>query len=260
MSLLPSLTPLLAALRLMAVGLHLLSGVLQVALLFRVVSRVRQRLLRQLWSRQLLLLLGVQLEPAVLNTAGPVAALDGLIVSNHVSFVDIFVINALVPSAFVCKEDVARWPLIGWLCRGSETVFLARGSRSAAYRVHRQIIGRLQAGERIAVFPEGTTSAGDRVLPFHGTLFQSAIDAGVPVVCLALSYHDRRGRPTKAAAYTGDLGLFQCLWQIATAAGDLRAHLQVLPPLTGLAERRHLAQHAQRRISQALALRRPPPE
>ncbi len=178
MSLSPSLTWLLAALRLLAVGLHLLSGVLQVALLFRVVSRVRRRLLRQLWSRQLLLLLGVRLEPAALNTAGPVAAFEGLIVSNHISFVDIFVINALAPAAFVCKEDVAHWPLIGWLCRGTETIFLVRGSRSAAYFAHRQIVSRLQYGERIAVFPEGTTSIGDRVLPFHGTLFQSAIDAG----------------------------------------------------------------------------------
>lgn len=259
MSLLRSLTSLLAALRLVAVGVHLLSGVLQVALLFRFVDPVCRRLLRQIWSRQLLFLLGVRLEPAMLNTASPVGALEGLIVSNHVSFLDIFVINALAPSAFVCKEDVAHWPLIGWLCRGSETVFLARGNRSAAYRVHRQIVGRLRAGERMAVFPEGTTSAGDRVLPFHGALLQSAIDAKVPVVCLALSYHDRRGKPTEAAAYTGDLSLLQCLWQIA-AAGDLRAHLQVLPALTGLAERRQLAQHAQDRISQALACRRLLPE
>ena len=255
MSLLRSLTSLLAALRLVAVGVHLLSGVLQVALLVRFVDPVRRRLLRQIWSRQLLFLLGVRLEPAMLNTASPVRALEGLIVSNHVSFLDIFVINALAPSAFVCREDVARWPLIGWLCRGSETVFLARGKRSAAYRVHRQIVARLRAGERMVVFPEGTTSTGDRVLPFHGALFQSAIDAGVPVVCLALSYHDCRGKPTEAAAYTGDLSLLRCLWQIA-AAGGLRAYLQVLPPLTGLAERRHLAQHAQLRISQALTRQR----
>jgi len=251
----PSLPSLVAALRLLVVGLHLLSGLLQVALLFRFVDGVRRRLLRQVWSRQLLFLLGVHLEPARLNAAGPVRALDGLIVSNHVSFLDIFVINALAPAAFVCKEDVARWPLIGWLCRGSETVFLARGNRSAAYRVHRQIVARLRAGERMVVFPEGTTSTGDRVLPFHGALFQSAIDAGVPVVCLALSYHDRRGWPTEAAAYTGDLSLLRCLWQIA-AAGGLRADLQVLPPLTGLAGRRHLAQHAQLRISQALTRQR----
>ena len=127
----PSLPSLVAALRLLVVGLHLLSGILQVALLFRCVDGVRRRLLRQVWSRQLLFLLGVRLEPALLNTESPGGALEGLIVSNHVSFLDIFVINALTPSAFVCKEDVARWPLIGWLCRGGETVVPARGSRSA---------------------------------------------------------------------------------------------------------------------------------
>lgn len=165
----------------------------------------------------------------------------GLVVANHVSWLDIFVINALAPTGFVAKDDVAHWPLIGWLCANTETIFLERGSRAAAQRTRETMIARLQAGAHVAVFPEGTTTAGDRVLPFHAALFQSAIDARVPVVPLALRYADRHGNHSRAAAYDGDVTLWESLRAIARA-DSLGADLRLLAPLDSVAaDRRQLA-------------------
>jgi 1-acyl-sn-glycerol-3-phosphate acyltransferase len=244
---LPYLRPLFALLRLACVGLHLLYGAMQVALVFPWLSNQHRRQRKKRWSQQLLSWLGIRI-----HSEQPLPDLANLVVSNHVSFVDIFVINALAPAAFVCKDDVARWPLIGWLCRNTETVFMARGSRAAAHRTHLHMVSRLAAGERIAVFPEGTTTNGEQVLPFHAALFQSAIDAGVSVSCVALSYHDAQGQPSSAAAYIDNISLLQCLHRIASA-GPLEVRVKTLAPLRGLHDRRHLAKHAHQHIDQALS-------
>ena len=179
-----------ASLGLLLVGLHLLYGALQVALLFPLAGASRRQRLRRRWSQGLLGVLGIRIEVAADIAAG---LEGGLLVANHISFVDIFLINALLPSAFVAKGDVARWPLIGWLARRNGTVFIERGNRQAAQQAREHLLAALGKGQRLAIFPEGTTTAGDRVLPFHGALFQAAIDAAVPVYALALSYHDSSG-------------------------------------------------------------------
>jgi 1-acyl-sn-glycerol-3-phosphate acyltransferase len=181
------------------------------------------------------------------------ATAEGLLVANHVSFLDIFVINAVAPAAFVSKDEVRGWPLIGWLAARSDTIFLERGSRAAAQRTRAALLRHLQAGQRVALFPEGTTTIGDRVLPFHGALFQAAIDAGAPVTPLALRYSGRDGLRSAAPAYIDDITLWQCLRAIATVNG-LVAQIEVLTPIPPLvADRRHLAAHAHRAISHHLA-------
>ncbi len=173
----------------------------------------------------------------------------GLLVANHISWLDIHVINTLVPAAFVAKDDVRSWPLIGWLCARTETIFLARGSRAAAQDARERIVAALRAGTPVAVFPEGTTTGGERLLPFHGALFQGAIDAGAPVMPLALRYLDARGRPSRAPAYDGAITLWQSLLAIARADG-LTAQLRVLAPLPSAdTDRRHLAAHSHRAIA-----------
>lgn len=165
----------------------------------------------------------------------------GMLVANHISWLDIFVINALAPAAFVSKDEVRQWPLIGWLCERTETIFLSRGSRAAAQRTRGTMIAQLRDGVPVTVFPEGTTTAGDRVLPFHAALFQGAIDARVPVVPLALRYVDATDNRSPAPAYDGDVTLWQCLVSIVRAGG-LAAQVRVLAPLdSAAADRRHLS-------------------
>ena len=240
-----------AAFRLSRVGLHLCWGALTVVVVYPWSDTRLKRVLKKRWSRQLLEMLGVRLKLG----AGRAAPPPGLIVSNHISWLDIFVINALVPAAFVSKAEVRGWPLIGWLCRHTETIFLARGSRAAAQRTRETISEQLRAGAHVAVFPEGTTTGGERVLPFHAALFQSAIDAQAPVIPLAMRYTDRNGNPSRAPVYDGDITLWQCLWAIARTSG-LSAELRVLEPLAVAAiDRRILAARCHETISWHLGQR-----
>lgn len=224
--------------------MHLLWGAATVATVYPWITARFRRALKRRWSRQLLETLGIRLKVG----AGATALPPGLVVSNHISWLDIFVINALTPAAFVSKDDVQHWPLIGWLCAQTETIFLERGSRAAAQRTRETMIGHLQSAVPVAVFPEGTTTGGDRVLPFHAALFQSAIDAAAPVVPLALRYTDRAGNPSRAPAYDGDITLWQCLRAIARADG-VRAGLIILAPLTADTDRRELAARCHAAIS-----------
>lgn len=237
-----------SGLRLLLIGLHLTHGAMQAGLLFPLVGAPGRRRLTRAWSRQLLALLDIRIE-----ACSNLAAIDaGLLAGNHISFIDIFVINAVLPSAFVAKSEVRHWPLIGWLCRRSGTVFIERGSRKAAHQAHGQMLAALAAGQRLAIFPEGTTTTGDRLLPFHAALFQSAIDAAVPVHALALSYRGRDGAPSAAPAYIDEISLIDCLVSVLEAGGLVaRVSLaeRFAPPLP---DRRHLAHRAHQAVATAL--------
>jgi 1-acyl-sn-glycerol-3-phosphate acyltransferase len=176
-------------------------------------------------------------------------------VSNHVSWLDILAINAVHPLRFVSKADVRRWPLVGWLVAAAGTLFIERERRRDAMRVVHQLAEALKLGQTIAVFPEGMTSPGDRLLPFHGNLLQAAIVTGTPVQPVALRFADTNQDPSMAAAYVGDTNLVESMWAIATATG-LRASVRWLAPeSTKHADRRALAAHLHGRIGAALQLR-----
>jgi 1-acyl-sn-glycerol-3-phosphate acyltransferase len=240
-------------LRLLRVGIHLLYGALQVSLLYPLSGAPT----RPMTTRSLVATACWSCWASASKPPKDIAngLESGLLVANHVSFVDIFLINALLPSAFVAKSDVARWPLIGWLARRNDTVFIERGKPKSARQIQQEIGAALSTGRRLSIFPEGTTSAGDRVLPFHSALFQAAIDAGAPIHALAIDYADAHGQPSITAAYIGDLSLLQCLRQIL-GSGGLRVRLRLAasfaPPF---ADRRHVAHAAHQAV--AAVLRQP---
>lgn len=236
-----------AVFRLCRAGLHLLWAVVTVACAFPFLPIQLQRALRVRWSRQLLEVLGIQLRISGIPSAG------GLLVSNHISWLDIYAINASVPSNFVSKDEVRAWPLVGWLSAQTETVFLERGSRNAAMRAKMTLVDELRKRSCIAVFPEGTTSKGDTVLPFHSALFQSAIDAGIHVKPVTMRYTDRDEMPSAAPAYVGETTLWQCLLAIVSA-DRLTAHVDFLPAFdpAGI-NRRQLAEQTHRLVAKHLA-------
>ncbi len=234
---------------------HLVQGVLTIATVFPFCGKARQLALRQRWSRALLRIMGIRLQVEGL----PVAP-GCMLVANHISWVDIFVINALAPSAFVSKAEVRAWPVAGWLAAKSETVFLRRGSRGHARIVNAEIAALLDAGRNVAVFPEGTTTDGSHVLHFHAALLQPAIAAGRPVQPVALSYHSPDGAHTRAPAYDGDLSLGECFSAII-GTRTIIARLQVASPLDtdpATTERKLLATHARAQIADLCALRLQP--
>ena len=234
--------------RLARVVVHLCEGLATCALVFPFASSSRRARLTRGWSRRLLRLCRVEVEHG-----GGVAALErALVVANHVSWLDIFVINALDPCRFVAKAEIRSWPVMGWLAAGAGTVFIARGNRRELRHVFKGLVEVLQQGERVALFPEGTTGLQGGVLPFHANLFEAAIDAGVPVQPYALAYVDAGGRHHPSIEYVGDTTFVDSLLRILQGP-PVKARLACLAPLdsTG-AHRRELALAAQEAVEAAV--------
>lgn len=236
-----------AAFRLARAALHLFWGVVIVATIFPLLPERSCLAVKARWSRQLLVVFGVKV------ACTGAAPRRGLLVANHISWLDIFGINAVAPTTFLSKDDVLHWPVIGWLARQVGTLFLERGSRAAAQHAKERLNDELRAGRLVGVFPEGTTGFGDHVMPFHAALFQSAVDAEVEVMPVLIRYTDRQGKFSLAAAYVGETSLWECVRNIVTASG-LTAHVAFLPAIAASgADRRHLAHHSHQLISHALA-------
>jgi 1-acyl-sn-glycerol-3-phosphate acyltransferase len=211
----------------------------------------RRRALRQRWSQRLLDIVGIEV-----RQSGEAVESGAMLVANHVSWVDIFVINAITPAAFVSKAEVRKWPAIGWLAATNDTLFLRRGSRGHARIVSREIADVLETGQVVALFPEGTTTDGSHVLHFHGALLQPALDAHRPIQPLALRYRRPDGSFTNAAAYWGDMSLLQCIANLV-AEPAIIVEAALLPPVRGDADidRRALAAALRDRIAAHVVLK-----
>ncbi|NJN45349.1 MAG: 1-acyl-sn-glycerol-3-phosphate acyltransferase [Candidatus Competibacteraceae bacterium] len=137
------------------------------------------------WSRTLCRVMGVRI-----TVLGTPHAGTALLVANHISWLDIFCIAAVCPTHFLAKQEVAAWPLFGWLCRRAGTAFIRRGSENGAGEAAEQLTWRLRQGGRILIFPEGTSTSGESVKRFYPRLFQAALHARCPVQAIALRYPD----------------------------------------------------------------------
>lgn len=199
------------ALRVWATVLH---GLAQVVLLFPHLSKQQRDERVQNWARTILKRLGVEL--TVIGT--PARAGPMLMVSNHISWLDIVALHASCYCRFVSKADVKRWPLIGTLATGGGTLYVERESRRDAMRMVHCMTQALRGGDILAVFPEGTTGDGTCVLPFHSNLIQAAISADAPVQPVALRFvHRPSGRPSQDVSYMGDESLVGSIWRTLCA-------------------------------------------
>ncbi|CAH2782242.1 MAG: Acyl-CoA:1-acyl-sn-glycerol-3-phosphate acyltransferase (EC [uncultured Caballeronia sp.] len=227
---------------------HLLHGMWTVATRFpNATPQVRMELNRR-WSIEMLRRCGMKL--VVHNDQ---ARLDNgaLVVGNHVSWIDIYVINAWRPTPFVSKAEVRQWPLVGWLAQQLDTIFLQREKRSDAKRIMHELSERLGRGELMCVFPEGTTSLGTDLLPFHSNLFQATVSASCPVQPICLIYEGANGRQSEAPAYIDDLTLAFTLNAMLRDT-PLTAHLYVCDAIAPGADRRALAKETQAAVEAAL--------
>ena len=153
------------------------------------------------WSRRTLPRMGIRIDFA----GAPVAA--GLIASNHLSYLDIMVYSAIAPCAFVSKREVRAWPGVGWIATLAGTIYVDRSRRSETHTIQPEIQSALAAGLRLFLFPEGTSSDGSRVLPFHSSLFQPAVDLQAPVSAASIAYAIPDGVPGTEACYWGAMSL-----------------------------------------------------
>lgn len=231
--------------RLLVHGLH---GLVIILLRFGVYGAAQRHARIQWWSAKLLRLIGI-----TLHAHGAPRPGAKLVVSNHVSWLDIAAIHAVIPEAhFVSKADVKQWPLIGKLVAGAGTLFIERDKKRDALRVVHQMAEALKAGDTVAVFPEGTTGDGRTLLPFHANLLHAAVTTATPVQPVVLRFFDAQHTISPLAEFLGDTTLAQSAWRFVCARG-LNVEVKVLTAQgTAHADRRALAAHLRETIANEL--------
>jgi 1-acyl-sn-glycerol-3-phosphate acyltransferase len=192
----------LRLLRYLRVSIHVFQGIGTTAFVFPMVELQRRRELIKRWSVKLLGIMNI--ESRVRGMPPSPWAGNVLVVANHISWLDIFVLNTVEPGRFIAKVELASWPLVGHLIAGCGTLFLDRSSRRDAHRINEQARVVLAAGDTIAIFPEGTTTDGTTLLPFHGSLLQPVVDALGHVQPIAIRYANLDGTFNDRPAYVGD--------------------------------------------------------
>lgn len=234
--------------RMLCVVAHIFWGVYVMRRYFgRAGRQERQQHVAQ-WAQRLMRLCGVTLRVA----EGALLDDHVMLVCNHLSWLDVFVISATGGTRFISKDDVRDWPLIKYLVLGTGTLLLNRTSKRAAYELNQQIAAQLQAGERLCFFPEGTTTNGPGMLPFRASLLEGVTQAGARVQPLALRYLKPDGTPSVAPIYIDDTSLVQSIWWLLTAPGGVIAELHILPALPPGLPRREWANLAEQAIRRTL--------
>jgi 1-acyl-sn-glycerol-3-phosphate acyltransferase len=226
-----------AARRLLLGVAHGLHGLGIVLLRFHTYDATARQARIRWWSTKMLRVMGVRLHVEGVPVGG-----GTLLVANHISWLDIIAVHAVYPHArFVSKADVKSWPLLARLIDAGGTLYLERERKRDALRVVHTMAQALQAGEMVAVFPEGTTSDGRAMLPFHANLLQAAISTNTPVQPVALRFSDSTHAVSRAVEFVGETTLLQSLWRVARGDG-VTARVTLLPPhASAQADRRALA-------------------
>lgn len=179
--------------------------------------------IQRLYCRMMLRCLGVR----ITVSGGPIRNLSGvLVVSGHVSWVDIFTIGSVLPGSFVARADLVDWPGLGFVARLMKVIPIERANLRRLPDVVRTVADTLRAGRTVVAFPEGTTWCGLGYGPFRPAMFQAAIDAGRPVQPLRLTYHHRDGAPSTVPAFIGDDSLLESVRRVITARLTV-CHVQV---------------------------------
>lgn len=191
--------------RILRVGLHMAWGVFLAGIVFRIVPKDWHKNIAQRWSQKILGILRVEC-----SLHGDMPTLDTrgvIMVSNHMSWLDIWLLYAIRPPRFISKADVRGWPVVGYLAQQSGTLFIQRERRHHTAAIVKQAAELLQQGDCVGLFPEGTTSDGTLLRPFHASLFQAAVIHQAPVMLFTIRYHLPDGSIDTAPAYQGNMTL-----------------------------------------------------
>lgn len=163
------------------------------------------------WSAKLLRILNIMLS---VRGREDFTATRVVLVANHISWLDVFVINAAHPCRFIAKSEIADWPIAGNLATNAGTIFIRRAKRTDAAKTNDAIAAQLLKNNTVAIFPEGTTTAGDKLLKFHTSLFEPAVANQATVAPVALRYRQSNGEADTSAAFVGELTFSQSMAQI----------------------------------------------
>jgi 1-acyl-sn-glycerol-3-phosphate acyltransferase len=205
----------------------------------------------QSWSRKVLKTFGISIK---LVNAENLSIKSGFcIVSNHISWIDIQVIESIIHCRFISTSEVFSWPVIGKMADAAGSLFIDLDNpRTGTKKIVDQMVPLLRAGERICFFPEATSTDGIHILPFKSNLFQSSISSGTPVVPVAIRYLDASNKVSTAPGFFGDMTLIQCMKNIFDN-GPLTAEVIVLPAAPVYANKKELSEYSFNQINNTLS-------
>ena len=236
------LGPAYKALRIAA---HFGHGALLVALRFPNWNKAQRLAAIQQWARRVLATLHIEVQ---CSQAAP-PGFAGLVVCNHLSWLDVLVLQSLMPGTFVAKREVRHWPVVGYLAQACATIFVDRASARSAHAMVEDTTAAIAQGYAVVVFPEGTSSDGSALGSFHANIFESAIRARCEVQLLTLHYLDSAtGEAATAAHFIGDMTLAQSLKRVM-ASSTIAARVHLGERVVALGHtRKSLALHAHGKI------------
>ena len=231
---------------------HVIAGLATLSFRFPFATQEAKNTHIQEWSKRLLSIFGIELR---LKSPEILPATPYLLASNHISWMDIHAINAFKPIRFVAKSDVEGWPIFGWMAKQLGTVFIKRDNARHGKHIAGEVAKVLDT-QSVCIFPEGTSTIGEGVLPFKPNLFESAVIAQVPVYSLAISYRSViSDEKSDVAAFVGDMGLLGSMARILKDR-KLIVELAFMAPSGASPEvskdRKWLALHSQEAISNQL--------
>jgi 1-acyl-sn-glycerol-3-phosphate acyltransferase len=232
--------------------MHTIKGVLILICIFPFSKERTKKRHIQRWSKQLLAIF--RLKHRVLNAELLPRRGGYLIAANHISWIDIASIQSFLPCRFVAKSEVADWPVFGWMAEQIGTVFIRRESKRHGKEIANQL-ETLLPNEPICIFPEGTSTAGDRVLAFRPNLFESAAQTQVQTFPMTIRYLDQENQYSDATAFIGEMTLIDSIIKMLRAK-SITVELIFAPSPASDLDRKALAQYCEEQVrSQILSLR-----
>jgi 1-acyl-sn-glycerol-3-phosphate acyltransferase len=228
-------------------ALHLAGGLFLISFRFDHKHQEEKNAAIQQWSQRLASILGIKIQhygPTI-----PEQAQNYMLLSNHISWFDIFALNTLTVSRFIAKADIQSWPILNRLCVAAGTFFINREKIKDTKRMNDAITSCLKNGDRVAFFPEGTTTDGMSLRPFKTSLVQAAIEARSTIQPIYLNYC-QGGRHSSLAAYADETTLLQSLHAILSHR-NLSIEIYYLEPISAagrtraeITEKIHQALHS----------------
>ncbi len=203
----------------------------------------------QLMMDKMCRIIGLELE-----VDGRLEGKTGLLVANHVSWMDIPVVGAVIPSLFLSKAEVKKWPLIGWIASKNGTLFIARGQQGAANQANADLSHALKQNVNVLLFPEGTTTDGTYLRTFHPRLYAAAIDSERPIIPVTLSYQNLDGSLHKDVPFIDRQSFISNLWQVI-GNEKIVVKVNILEPIpVANTARKALAHDSREAVHKALQL------
>lgn len=237
-------------LRLARLILHALGAVCYGTLVYPFITQEKQHDYVKRWSQKLMNISRVRVRIINQENLSP----RSLIVANHVSWLDIYVIYSVIFGHFIAKASMAKWPLIGWMCRKTGTLFIERTSGRNLKNTLNTLVENLKSRERCIFFPEGTTGQQGSLLPFHPNLFEGAILAGLPIQPCAIRYVNPQGQLEPAVDSHGNISLAASMINVFNTPG-ITAEITILPVInTQNTDRKTLSTDARNTIASALKM------